>query len=102
MGAAAVEMRARGINPMQTGIGGLIIINLILSFSLSNISVGAHVGGLIGGALAALAVQLGDRQRSQLLGLAGCLVLAAGSVGGAIETAKSSSAPPPSDVRLVR
>ena len=28
MGAAYLEMRARGIDPWQTGIGGLIVLNL--------------------------------------------------------------------------
>jgi membrane associated rhomboid family serine protease len=84
MGAAAVEMRARGINPLQTQIGGLIVINLIFSFTFSGISVGGHIGGLIGGALAGLAVQLGDRRRSLTLTLAGCLVLGAIAVAGAI------------------
>src|SRR4051794_41973617 len=50
MGAAAVELRARGINPFQTDIGFLILFNLGLSFLLSgSISVGGHIGGLIGG-----------------------------------------------------
>jgi hypothetical protein len=31
------------------------VINLALSFTLSNISIGGHVGGLIGGILATLA-----------------------------------------------
>jgi membrane associated rhomboid family serine protease len=51
MGAAAVELSARGINPMETGIGGLIIFNLLFSFVFSGISIGGHIGGLIGGAL---------------------------------------------------
>ncbi len=38
MGAAAVELRARGFSVMQSGIGGLIIINLIFSFSLARAS----------------------------------------------------------------
>ena len=50
MGAAVVELRARRVSVMESGIAGLIVINLILSFSLANISVGAHIGGLIGGA----------------------------------------------------
>ena len=64
MGAAAVELRARGFSVMQCGIGGLIIINLVLSFTLAGISVGAHVGGLIGGALAAFALRTADARKS--------------------------------------
>ena len=90
MGAAAVEMRARQIPLMQSGVGGLIVINLIISFSLPGISWGGHVGGLIGGTLAALALQLGDRRRMPALAMAACAVLAAAAVAGSIATSKSS------------
>jgi membrane associated rhomboid family serine protease len=33
---------------------GVIVINLVFTFSISNISIGGHIGGLIGGAAAAL------------------------------------------------
>jgi membrane associated rhomboid family serine protease len=50
MGFAFMAMRARGIDPFSTGLGGTILINLVLTFTLSSyISVGGHVGGLIGG-----------------------------------------------------
>jgi membrane associated rhomboid family serine protease len=84
MGAAVVELRARRVSVMESGIGGLIILNLVLSFSLANISVGAHVGGLIGGALAAVAIRVADARNVGWLGLLACLLLSAGAVAGAI------------------
>jgi membrane associated rhomboid family serine protease len=90
MGAAVVELRARRISVMESGIGGLIILNLILSFSLANISVGAHVGGLIGGALAAYAIRLADARKVGPLGLVACLLLSGGAVAGAIAVAGAS------------
>jgi membrane associated rhomboid family serine protease len=90
MGAAAVEMRARQIPVLQSSVGSLILINLVISFAWSHISWGGHVGGLIGGALAAAVLQLGQRYRAQALALAGCAVIAAGSVSAAIASAKSS------------
>jgi membrane associated rhomboid family serine protease len=63
MGAAAVELRARGINPFETNIGGLIVFNLIFSFVFSGISIGGHIGGLIGGALAGFVFLEADRRR---------------------------------------
>lgn len=84
MGAAAVELRARGINPFKTDIGVLILFNLALSFVLSGISVGGHIGGLVGGALVGVAYNLADQRRLRWLGFAACLGLAAIAVAGAI------------------
>jgi membrane associated rhomboid family serine protease len=91
MGAAFIELRARGIDPMQAGIGGLIIFNLIFSFLFPGISYGGHIGGLVGGGLAALALQAGDRSRSRALGLAGCIVLAIAATAAAIAAASGSA-----------
>jgi membrane associated rhomboid family serine protease len=87
MGATFFELRARGVDPFQAGIGGLILINLVFSFAVSNISVGGHVGGLVGGSLAALAFQAGDRMRSRALGLAACAALAAAAALAGVATA---------------
>jgi membrane associated rhomboid family serine protease len=66
MGLAVVVQRSRGINPFQTGIGTLIILNLVVTFAFSgSISVGGHIGGLIGGLLAGwLIVELPRHSRA--------------------------------------
>jgi membrane associated rhomboid family serine protease len=94
LGAAAVEMRARQIPLMESGVGGLILINLIISFSIPGISWGGHIGGLIGGALAAAVIRLGDRRRAQALALIACALIAIGAVSGSIAAAKSSEVEP--------
>lgn len=50
MGAAFVGLRSRGIDPFQTAIGPLLLLNLGATFLIPNISIGGHVGGLVAGA----------------------------------------------------
>ena len=55
MGGAVVLMRKRGINPFETGLGLLLVLNILLSFR-PGISLGGHFGGLAAGALATLVI----------------------------------------------
>jgi membrane associated rhomboid family serine protease len=91
MGAAFFELRNRGIDPFQSGIGGLILLNLAFSFVLSNISIGGHIGGLIGGSLAMLAWHEADKRRQPLLGYAAMAILAVAAVAGSIAVAGRST-----------
>jgi membrane associated rhomboid family serine protease len=57
MGALIVlQLRAKQ-NPWQSGIGGLVLINLVLTFAIPGISIGGHVGGLLAGAAAGAVLQ---------------------------------------------
>jgi membrane associated rhomboid family serine protease len=57
MGALIVfQVRAKQ-NPWQSGIGGLVMINLVLTFVIPGISIGGHIGGLLAGAAAGALLQ---------------------------------------------
>ncbi|MGZ4681351.1 MAG: rhomboid family intramembrane serine protease [Acidimicrobiales bacterium] len=70
-GAALAYQRDRGINIMQSGLGGLILINLLITFAIPGISKAGHLGGLIGGALVGFAMfEIDKRVRNQWVGVA--------------------------------
>jgi membrane associated rhomboid family serine protease len=64
MGAAVFIMRNRGIDPMQSGLPFWIGVNLLFTIAIPGISIGGHLGGLLGGALVALLLfEVPDRVR---------------------------------------
>ena len=56
MAAATVGMYRRGVNVFQSGIGTLLVINLILTFTIPGISIGGHLGGAVMGAVCGFAM----------------------------------------------
>jgi membrane associated rhomboid family serine protease len=69
MAAAVIIAYGRGREDVARQFGILVALNLFLSFSVSNISIGAHLGGLIGGAIASLFVIYIERRRGPALPL---------------------------------
>jgi membrane associated rhomboid family serine protease len=91
MGAAFTEAQRRGAEQVRNQLVILIVLNLVLTLSLPGISIGAHLGGLIGGGLATLGFHQGDRIRRPALGYGVCLALAVVAVLGAIVVADHTS-----------
>ncbi len=98
-GALALAWRSRGQSVWQSGIGPVIAINLLLTFTIPGISVGGHIGGLVGGGLCAVGLfgpsamvgrQTGKRP-TMLVGLLTCLAVAAVSVVGALVAASAAT-----------
>ena len=92
MGAAFVVMRHRGINPLESGLGLWIGLNLLITFTIPNISIGGHIGGLVGGTVAAF-LMFDVRDRLRLPEVVPTLLvggLAAASVAGAIAVSGSA------------
>lgn len=96
MGAAILAMRARGIDPMQSGLGVTLMLNLVITFLIPGISKGGHVGGLVaGGIVGYLLFEIADRRRSSEKPVfAACVVLGVALAVGCVIAAQN--APPPS------
>jgi membrane associated rhomboid family serine protease len=94
MGAAFIMQRARGVDPMRSGLGPLILLNLAITFIPGfNISIGGHLGGLIGGVACALAMdQLAQRRRGVLLPVLACVAVGVLALVGAVAVAGNANA----------
>jgi hypothetical protein len=83
-----VVARARGISIWQSGLGPVLILNLLFSVTFNGISIGGHLGGLIGGLITGwLVVEFGERRHQQSVVIAGCVAIGVLSVIGAIAVA---------------
>ena len=63
--ATIVIARQRGMNDVVQQLAFWLVINLVFTFAASNISVGGHLGGIVGGAIGALIVVGAERQISR-------------------------------------
>jgi membrane associated rhomboid family serine protease len=86
--AAFVIARGRGLDAIAGQLGILIVLNLAFTLSVPGISIGGHLGGLVGGAICAGAIVAGERghfgPNHRVAELAAMAAVAAISVLGAI------------------
>ncbi|MGI8505408.1 MAG: rhomboid family intramembrane serine protease [Solirubrobacteraceae bacterium] len=95
LGALIVVAHHRGISIWQSGLGLTLVINIVFSLSVAGISIGAHLGGVVGGAICGwLIVALGERRRMPAAAIAGCVVVAVASVAGSIAVAGGTGLTP--------
>jgi membrane associated rhomboid family serine protease len=94
MAAVLVVARGRGMEELAMQFGLFIVLNLVLTVAIPNISIGGHLGGLVGGGVAALLLVGVERQAPGRVGTAfevgGLLLLAAIGVAGALAAASGS------------
>jgi len=60
-GALVILYRHHGLNVMRSGLGMSIILNVVFTLTIPNISVGGHLGGFIGGIIATWVAIYGAR-----------------------------------------
>jgi membrane associated rhomboid family serine protease len=86
MAALLVLSQQRGMETMGSSIGFLLLLNLGITFAVPGISIGGHLGGLVGGAAAAFALS-GFGRGSMAYGRPNPLLISATTtiiLGGAI------------------
>jgi len=94
-GALIIVARNRGIPIWQSGLGYVLVFNLIFSLSVRGISVGDHLGGLVGGLITGwLIVEVAERRRMATAALIGCAVVGVASVIGALAVAGATGLAP--------
>jgi membrane associated rhomboid family serine protease len=59
--ATFVLARGRGLDVIARQVGFLIVINLAFTLAIPGISIGGHLGGLVGGGICSLAVVAGEK-----------------------------------------
>lgn len=85
MACAAVGLHRRGVNVFSTGIGTTLLLNLVLTFTISGISIGGHLGGAVCGAICGWVVLApGWKPLPKWAGWAAPAALAVVSVIGAV------------------
>jgi membrane associated rhomboid family serine protease len=95
LGALIVVAYYRGISIWQSGLGATLLINVVFSLTVNGISIGGHLGGLVGGAITGwMWVQFADRRRMPALAITGCALVAVASFFGAIAVAGSTGLTP--------
>ncbi len=94
MGAAIIAMRARGIDPMQSGLGMTLVLNLGITFLIPGISIGGHIGGLLAGGIVGFVMfEVADRRRMSLTPVLGaCVALGVALAVGCLAVAASAGA----------
>jgi membrane associated rhomboid family serine protease len=95
LGALIVVARARGIPIWNSGLGLTLVLNIVFSLTVSDVSIAAHIGGFFGGLICGAAiVELGERRSRPQAALAACVLVAVVSVAGAIAVAGSTGLTP--------
>jgi membrane associated rhomboid family serine protease len=86
--AATIVMQRQGVRFWDTGFGPILVINLVFDYFTPQISIAAHVGGAIGGLLAAEAMLQARKAGRPELGIVGAIAVGIAAVALGLAVAK--------------
>jgi len=94
LGALIIAYRVRGIGIFDTNLGIVLVLNLVLTFGIDSISVGGHIGGLLGGlAVGWLYYESPKLTHNRWMGDVGVVLLGAASFAGGLWAATTWASP---------
>ena len=94
-GALIVVARYRGIPFWQSGLGFILVVNVLFSLTVQGISIGGHIGGFIAGLITGwFVLEFEERRNMPAVAMLGCLAVAVASVIGALAVAGSTGLTP--------
>ncbi|MEY2452141.1 MAG: hypothetical protein QOD92_1715 [Acidimicrobiaceae bacterium] len=92
LGLALAAQRSQGVNVWQSGLGGILLLNLAFTFGIPGISIGGHIGGLAGGYVCgAILYEVGPRLKNATLSVVLCGAFGAACFAAAIVAASASA-----------
>ncbi len=87
LGAAFLGTRTQSVETSDSGLGGLLVVNLLLTFVIPGISIGGHLGGLAVGGLAGWLLWRPDRGRRAVAAVIASLAVVLATWFAAVEAA---------------
>jgi membrane associated rhomboid family serine protease len=91
LGLALAAQRSQGVNIWQSGLGGILLINLAFTFGIPGISIGGHIGGLAGGYLCGVVLyEIGPRLRNASMSVGLCSAVGVLCLAGGLIAAGAS------------
>jgi len=92
LGAAIVMARRRGIDIWSSGLGPILILNLLVTFLVPGIAIGGHLGGVVGGFAAGWVLEEVEERSGRPAALAAAGAMAVTFFGLALVAADRAAA----------
>lgn len=92
LGAAIVMARRRGIDIWSSGLGPILVLNLVVTFLVPGIAIGGHLGGVVGGFAAGWVLEEVEERSGRPMALAAAAAIATALFGLALLASERAAA----------